>query len=154
MKAALLDERDGLRRFVIVLGTGDEAIAAVTAFAGEHRLRGGHFTAIGAFSRSVVAYFDWASKQYRNVPIDEQVEVLSFLGDISVEQGKPKVHAHVVLGKADASAHGGHLIEGHVRPTLEIVVTETPRHLHRRFDAESGLALIDPALVEGRAGTR
>ncbi|HEX3701883.1 MAG TPA: PPC domain-containing DNA-binding protein [Vicinamibacterales bacterium] len=155
MKAALLDDRDGLRTFVIVLGTGDEAIAAVTAFAGEHDLRGSHFTAIGAFSRSVVAYFDWTSKQYRDVAINGQVEVLSFVGDISVEQGKPKVHAHVVLGKADASAHGGHLIEGHVRPTLEIVVTETPRHLHRRFDVESGLALIDPALaVEGKGGNR
>jgi len=66
------------------------------------------------------------------------------VGDISMDDGKPKVHAHVVVGKSDATAHGGHLIEGHVRPTLEIVVTETPRHLHRRFDRESGLALIDP----------
>jgi predicted DNA-binding protein with PD1-like motif len=53
------------------------------------------------------------------------------------------VHAHVVLGKADATAHGGHLVEGHVRPTLEIIVTETPRHLRRRFDPHSKLALID-----------
>ena len=96
-------------------------------------------------ARAVVAYFDWPTKQYRHIPIDEQVEVLSLVGDISLEDGTPKVHAHVVVGKRDASAHGGHLIEGHVRPTLEIVITETPRHLGRRFDPESGLALIDPA---------
>jgi len=147
MKSALLDERGGLRTFAVVLGPGDEAIAAVTAFAVDHKLRGSHFTAIGAFSRAVVAYFDWPSKQYRNIRIDAQVEVLSFIGDISVERDEPKVHAHVVVGKSDATAHGGHLVEGIVRPTLEIVVTETPRHLHRRFDPESGLALIDPTSV-------
>jgi uncharacterized protein len=144
MKTALLDERGGLRTFAVVLTTGDEALGALTRFAAEQRLQGSHFTAIGAFSRVVVAYFDWPSKQYRNIAIDEQVEVLSFVGDISVDQGKPKVHAHVVVGKSDATAHGGHLVEGTVRPTLEIVVTETPRHLQRRHDPEFGLALIDP----------
>src|SRR5205807_4036605 len=104
-----------------------------------------HFTAIGAFSRAIVAYFDWSSKEYRPIPIDEQVEVLSFTGDITIESGQSKVHAHVVLGKADGTAHGGHLMQGHVRPTLEIVITETPRHLNRRLDPRSGLALIDPA---------
>lgn len=149
MKSALLSEHDGLRTFVVVCETGDEAIKILTSFATEHDLRGSHFTAIGAFSRTVVAYFDWSSKQYRHIAIDEQVEVLSFAGDITVDKGQPKVHAHVVLGKADATAHGGHLIEGHVRPTLELVITESPRHLHRRLDPSSGLALIDPT-----AGTR
>jgi uncharacterized protein len=144
MKTALLDERGGLRTYVVVLDTGDEAMAGLTRVAAEHHLQGSHFTAIGAFSRVVVAYFDWSSKKYLNLRIDAQVEVLSLVGDISMDDGKPRVHAHVVVGKSDATAHGGHLIEGHVRPTLEIVVTETPRHLHRRFDQESGLALIDP----------
>jgi predicted DNA-binding protein with PD1-like motif len=144
MKTALLHEHEGLRTFAMVLETGDEAIRALTSFATEHRVKATQFTAIGAFSRVVVAYFDWTTKEYRHVPIDEQVEVLSLVGDISLEGATPKVHAHVVLGKADATAHGGHLIEGHVRPTLEVVLTEAPRHLHRRFDRVSGLNLIDP----------
>jgi hypothetical protein len=143
--SALLDERDGLRTYALVLQTGDEAAKALAGFAAAARLGGSHFTAIGAFSSAIVAYFDWTTKKYRHVRIDEQVEVLSLVGDISLEDGTPKVHAHAVVGKSDASAHGGHLIEGHVRPTLEIVITETPRHLQRRFDPESGLALIDPA---------
>lgn len=145
MKAALLNEHGGLRTFAVVLAIGDEAMAAIASFAADRHLRATQFTAIGAFSRVVVAYFDWPTKQYRNITIAEQVEVLSLVGDITLENGKPKVHAHVVIGKVDATAHGGHLIEGHVRPTLEIVMTETPGHLRRRFDAESGLALIDPA---------
>ena len=145
MKTARLAEHEGLRTFVLVCETGDEAIQALTSFAAEQQLGGSHFTAIGAFSRAVVAYFAWPSKQYRHVSIDEQVEVLSLVGDITVEKGKPNVHAHVVVGKADATAHGGHLIEGLVRPTLEVVITEAPRHLQRRLDPGSGLALIDPA---------
>ena len=146
MKASVLDQRNGERTFIVVFETGDEAVAGLVSFVKARRLRASHFTAIGAFSRAVVAFFDLASKQYRHVPIDEQVEVLSLAGDITVDGDEPKVHAHVVLGKADATAHGGHLIEAHVRPTLELVLTELPTQLRRRFDPASGLALIDPAL--------
>ena len=128
----------------VVLSDSDEAMRSLAAFAQQRQLKAAQFTAIGAFSRVVVAYFDWKSKTYRNIPIDEQVEVLSLVGDVSIEDGKPKIHAHVVVGKADATAHGGHLVEGHVRPTLEIVLTETPSHLRRRHDPVSGLSLIDP----------
>jgi predicted DNA-binding protein with PD1-like motif len=142
MKDTLLNEHGGLRTFAVVLHTGDEAMAALASFAEARQLRASQFTAIGAFSHVVVAYFDWERKEYRMVSIDEQVEVLSLLGDITLEGGKPKVHAHVVVSKADATAHGGHFIEGHVRPTLEIVLTETPVHLRRRFDPQTGLTLI------------
>ena len=144
MKSTLLNDHGGLRTFAVVLATGDETMASIVGFAREQQLRATQFSAIGAFSSVVVAYFDWATKQYRSIPIEEQVEVLSLVGDITLEDGKPKVHAHVVIGKADATAHGGHLVEGHVRPTLEILLTESPKHLRRRFDSVSGLALISP----------
>jgi predicted DNA-binding protein with PD1-like motif len=145
MKAQLLHEHAGLRTFALVLSTDDEAMASIESFARDYELRATQFTAIGAFSRVVVAYFDWTTREYRHLPMDEQVEVLSLIGDITRDGGKHKVHAHVVLGKSDATAHGGHLIEGRVRPTLEILLTETPGHLRRQFDPQSGLALIDPA---------
>lgn len=143
MKSTLIDQRDGLRTFVVVLATGDEVVQVLTGFAKQQRLSASHCTAIGAFSRAVVAYFDWSTKHYRHIPIDEQVEVLSLVGDITQGPDGPKLHAHVVLGKSDATAHGGHLIEAVVRPTLEVVLTELPRPLHRSVDQESGLALID-----------
>jgi predicted DNA-binding protein with PD1-like motif len=69
--------------------------------------------------------------------------VLSLLGGISVEaSGKPKLHLHAVLGRRDASTVGGHLISGQVRPTLELIVTESPAHLRRVFDDALGLAVI------------
>src|SRR5438477_5289229 len=117
MKAALLQDNDGLRTFAVVLDLGEDPIAVLTTFAIDHRLGASHFSAIGAFSRAVVAYFDWPTKKYRHIAINEQVEVLSLVGDIVIDRDVPKVHGHVVLGKADASAHGGHLVEASVRPT-------------------------------------
>ena len=142
MNAYLLHEADDLRTFVLVLETGDEVMRTLVDYARRQRLGGSHFTAIGAFSEAVVAYFDWDSKTYQPVRIDEQVEVLSMVGDITEGQDEPKVHAHVVLAKRDASAHGGHLVSALVRPTLEIVLTESPRHLRRQLDPEAGIALI------------
>ena len=71
------------------------------------------------------------------------MEVLSLVGDIALDGEVPRVHAHVVVGKADGSAHGGHLLEAHVWPTLEVLLVTTPDHLRRRFDPETGLALIE-----------
>ena len=70
----------------------------------------------------------------------------------ALENDGPKVHAHVVVGKRDGSAYGGHLVEAHVRPTLEVLVVESPRHLQRRYDSEAHLALIrlDRARERGR----
>jgi uncharacterized protein len=102
-------------------------------------------TAIGALSSAKLAYFDWESKQYQPIPVNEQVEVASLVGDIAVgPDGKPSIHVHAVLGRRDGSAMAGHLQEAHVRPTLEIIITESPVHLCKVKDTESGLALISP----------
>lgn len=130
------------RTFAIIFDAGDEVVSGLKAFAAAQGLAGSHFTAIGAFQDTLLGYFDWEKKEYEKIPIQEQVEVLSLVGDVALKDGKSNIHAHVVLGKRDGTAHGGHLLEAHVRPTLEVILTESPRHLTRRFDKASGLALI------------
>ncbi len=142
MKAKQLSD-PGEKSYALVLRTGEEVMAALTAFAQEHRLHASHLPAIGAFSDVTLGYFAWDLKRYTRIPLHEQVEVLSLVGDIVLEKGRPKIHAHVVVGKADGTAHGGHLLEAHVRPTLEVILMESPRYLMRAPDPESGLALID-----------
>jgi predicted DNA-binding protein with PD1-like motif len=143
MKAKLL-EADGAKTFAVVFETGDEVMAGLRAFAQERGLDASHFTAIGAFSDAVLGFFDWERKAYTKIPLAEQVEVLSLVGDIALKDGEPEVHAHVVVGKADGTAHGGHLMTAHVRPTLEVILVESPAYLRRQLDPESGLALIRP----------
>jgi predicted DNA-binding protein with PD1-like motif len=142
MRSSLVLDR-GERTFVVVFDKEDEVIEGLTDFASRQRLRASHLTAIGALSDVVLGYFDRTARDYRKIPLPEQVEVLSLLGVVTLDGEKPKVHAHIVVGRADGSTRGGHLLAGHVFPTLEVVIEELPKHLHRRLDPETGLALID-----------
>jgi predicted DNA-binding protein with PD1-like motif len=144
MRSKLLSSDNGERRFAVIFSTGDEVAAGLTQFAREQGLNASSFTAIGAFSGAVLGYFDWEKKDYERIAVDEQVEVLTLIGDIALQDGKPKLHAHAVLGRRDGSTCGGHLLEARVRPTLEVILTESPACLRREPDPESGLALIKP----------
>jgi predicted DNA-binding protein with PD1-like motif len=143
MKSKLLHEQEGLRTYALVFDGGDSVMKELETFARGEQLGAAHFTAIGALSEVVLGYFDWERKDYTEIPLREQVEVLTLAGDVALSGDEPSVHAHLVVGRSDGSAAGGHLIEGKVRPTLELILTETPAHLHKRKDAETGLALID-----------
>ena len=142
MRSTLLLDR-AERTFVVVFDKDEEVVQGLTTFAGRESLRASQVTAIGALSRVTLGYFDRASRQYQRIPLTEQVEVLSLLGVVTLDGEKPKLHSHIVVGRRDGTACGGHLLEGYVWPTLEVIVEESPRHLQRRLDPESGLALID-----------
>lgn len=144
MKSKRIGADDETQLHVVILDTGEEAFAALTRFANDAGISAASLTAIGAFERATVGWFDVASKSYRKIEVNEQCEVLSAMGDVAVgDDGKPSLHVHIVLGLADGSTRGGHLLAGTVRPTLEVVVTEVPSTLRRRKRPELGIALID-----------
>ena len=143
MKTKLLAE-GAQKTYAVVFDAGDEVIQELTQFAKDEGLDAAHFTALGAFARATLGYFDLETQNYVHIPVDEQVEVLSLIGDIASNQdSQPQIHAHVVVGQRDGTAHGGHILEAYVRPTLEVTLSETPAHLKRRMVKEFGLALID-----------
>jgi len=134
---------DHPRTYALIFETGDEVASSLKEFAEENQLSGSSFKGVGALSDVKVGWFNWEKKKYETAAsLNEQVEVLSLLGDIALHDGAPAVHAHIVVGKKDGTAHGGHLQEAHVRPTLELILTESPATLQKKHDPESGLALI------------
>ena len=142
MKTKLVHE-DRERVFVVVFETDDEAMSGLLRFAEEQRIEAAQFTAIGALSSVTFGFFDWERKDYVHLPtIEEQIEVLSLTGNIALKERDPMVHAHIVIGKMNGTAHGGHLFKAIVRPTLEVVLTEAPAYLRRHFDPEVHLPLI------------
>ena len=142
MRHKLIND-DEEKTYAVIMETGDEAVSCLQRFCEELGLTAARFTAIGAFSEAQLGYFDWSKKDYDTIPVHEQVEVLSLVGDVALHEGKPKIHAHVVLGTRDSAARGGHLLQAVVRPTLELLLIESPGHLRRTIDPESGLPLID-----------
>jgi len=143
MRIQPLDEMDGRRTFVLVCDRYDDPVEAITAAAKRFDLRAAALTGIGAFSGVTLGFYDRSRRDYIRRVIREQVEVVSLVGNIAVDQGEPRVHAHVVVGRADGTALGGHLLAGSVDPTLEITLVESPATLRRRTDPATGLALID-----------
>ncbi len=130
--------------YAVIFGDGDEVASGLTEFAANNHIQSGHLTAIGAFSGAVLAYFDRERKQYKKITINNQVEVLSFIGDFALDKGKPVLHAHVVVGFPDGHTMGGHLIEAHVWPTLEVFLVASPTPLQKQLDPDSHLDLIAP----------
>lgn len=139
------------RIWALILDENDEVVASLSSFAREMGLDASQITAIGAFSHSVVGFYDLQRRDYLRIVIDQQAELLSLLGDIASDGDTPKLHAHVVLGLADGGTRGGHLLEARVRPTCEILITESPGHLRRVYDPATGLALLNrqPASLTG-----
>jgi uncharacterized protein len=145
MRSKLLNEAGGQRTFALVMQSGDEAVACLQEFVRQERISAAQFTGIGALSKGTLNYFDWEQKTYQPIAVREQVEVASLVGDVALSpEGPPALHIHAVLGRRDGTALAGHLSEAHVRPTLEIVLVESPAHLQKMQDPESGLALIKP----------
>jgi hypothetical protein len=148
MQTRLLDNIDGRRTFVVVLKTGDEVFNCLQQFVDDNELSAAHLSAIGAFRSAELRYFDWEARDYVSIPVDEQVEVASLNGDVALgPDGGREIHVHAVLGRRDGSAVAGHLGRAEVRPTLEVIVTESPAHLHKLRDPDTGLALIRPDVL-------
>lgn len=141
MKVTTLKTADP-RSYAVVFADGDDPMEGLLRFAKERELTASSFTAIGAVSRAVLGFFDVDARDYHRIPVEEQAEVVSLTGNITCSDGEPQLHIHAVLGRRDGSAVAGHLLEARVRPTLEVMLTESPATLARRHDPATGLALL------------
>lgn len=136
---------DSPQTFMLVFETGDELADGLSRFAKDQKLVSASFKAVGALSSVRLAWFNWETKKYDSaVSLDEQLELLSLIGDVALKEDGPVVHAHAVIGRRDGTAHGGHLQHAIVRPTCEVVLTASPVALRKSLDRESGLYLIKP----------
>lgn len=136
--------------WVAILDQGEEAFSALSDWAVRQQVSAAQVTAVGAFERAVVGWFDRAAKDYRRIIVAQQCEVLSLIGDIALGEsrdgsgpGQPQPHVHVVLGLHDGTTRGGHLLEGRVWPTLEVIIREAPAELPKTYRPDVSLALID-----------
>jgi predicted DNA-binding protein with PD1-like motif len=144
MRTKLLQRRP--KKYVVVFNTGEEVVAGLLRFASQQKLPSAHLTAIGAFQNVTLGFFEPERRRYKKIAINQQVELLTLVGNIARDdKGQPRLHAHVVIGKSDGTALGGHLMRASVRPTMEIIITASPQKLRRRMRDEVGAALLELA---------
>jgi predicted DNA-binding protein with PD1-like motif len=113
------------RSFQILFSKGDEVASGLLDFAEKNHVKYAHFTAVGAFDHMVLGWYDLSKRAHKKNPIDEEVEVSSFVGNITPDaKGNPVVHAHCVVGLSDGRAMAGHFIEGHVSLVMQVYLDE------------------------------
>jgi uncharacterized protein len=146
MQVQLLNPGEPTKQYAVIFYQGDEAFSGLLDFAEKYHITSAHFTAIGALNGATLGWFDPQRKMYKKIPISGQHEVIGMSGDIALYQGKPVVHTHMIVGNSDGTTQGGHVLDAYVSPTLEVMVTVDAIPMQKRFDPETDLTLIDPAL--------
>jgi predicted DNA-binding protein with PD1-like motif len=148
MQVQLLNPGEPTKQYAVIFYEGDEAFSGLLEFAEKYHVSSAHFTAIGALSGATLGWFDPQRKMYKKIPVIGQHEVIGMSGDIALYQGKPVVHTHMIVGSADGTTLAGHVLAAYVSPTLEVMVAVDPAAMQKRFDPETDLTLIDPALKQ------
>jgi len=146
MQVQLLNPGEPAKQYAVIFYQGDEAFSGLLEFAEKCHVTSAHFTAIGALNGATLGWFDPGRKMYKTIPIAGQHEVIAMSGDIALYRGKPVVHAHMVVAGPDGTTRAGHVLAAYVSPTLEVMITVDPVAMQKRFDPETDLTLIDPAL--------
>lgn len=133
-------------RWCLVFAPADDVLSTLEEFVRERSIASASFQAIGAFRRATIAWFDLERRQYLDLEVDEQVEVSALMGNVArlADDGSPRLHAHVTLGRRDGTALAGHLRSAEVRPTLEMFLTVEEAPIERRQDEATGLPLLVP----------
>ena len=144
MQTRLVSENpDGEKTYAVIFAKGDEILSGLTEFAAREKLTSGWFTAIGALQSAKFGWFDESRKAFRDIPVNDQVELVSLIGDAGLVNGTPAIHAHGAVALSDGQMRGGHLLQAIAWPTLELFFTSSSVKLTKKQDEETGLFLFD-----------
>lgn len=112
------------RSFSVHFSAGDELMSGMTEFAEKNNLKISEVRGLGGISSAIVSAYDPKKGAFRRFNIDQKGELVSLQGEITVQNGKPSFHAHVVFVLVDGTVHGGHLVEAHIDPIANLFVNE------------------------------
>jgi len=126
---------------VIKLEKGEDLLEALSSVVEKENIEAGFFTGIGALNRVKMGIF--VEGEYKEITIEDELEIVSLLGNVSLKNGKPFVHAHITVSRRDGSAFGGHLLPGSsISVTCEIFLVKLKEPLRRKFDEKLKLYLL------------
>ena len=121
---------------------GEEVLSSLTTFCSERSIFAGTFSGIGAAKEVVLSYYNLPHKQYQDTTINEDVEIVSLLGNIATMDGKVVVHCHGSFGDSEYTPKAGHVKKLIVSATCEITVQVLQGKLERAYDEKTGLNIL------------
>ena len=131
-----------LKRILIIRAEqNSELLQFINKIAEEAKITTATFTAIGALKYAKIGFYDQEKHEYQQITLDSPHEIASCLGNISIKDGKPFIHAHVVLANEAGSVKAGHLLEGVIFASeIHLYELKGPK-LERNYDEATGLSL-------------
>ncbi|MBN1900612.1 DNA-binding protein [Candidatus Sumerlaeota bacterium] len=130
------------RQWLGRLEKGEDILEAVTEFARRNQIRLGIIQGIGALQKAKFSIYDQVKKQYHEIVLDEEAEVTSLSGNISMKDGAVFCHLHITLANGEKKAMGGHVCPGCIVFALEFEIREMiGEDFHRMPDEGTGLSL-------------
>lgn len=121
----------------------EDLINSIINLVKEYKIKSGLVNCIGALKKITIGYFDIESKEYLTRTIEEYVELVSCIGNITFKDENPIIHLHASIGARDYSIIGGHLIQPSiVSITGEVFILEIDRKIKRATDPQFGLSLL------------
>lgn len=120
---------------------GDEIISEITKILKEKSINSGLISGIGAVSKAKIGYYDQKTRQYMSKEFCEPMEILSLKGNVSLKDGEPFAHVHIILSKEDYTTIGGHLFEAVVFAFEFEIIELHGKSYERGYDEDTGLFL-------------
>ncbi|MBA7703846.1 hypothetical protein ES703_112643 [subsurface metagenome] len=139
---AIYNEVQPRRIFIGKLKHGSDLLEELTSVCEHNGIRLGRVEALGAVKKARLCFYNQQARKYDFFEIEEHLEITGLIGNISMRDGKPVVHAHMTLSDAHSRAYGGHLAQGTVVFACEFIIEvyKGPQ-LRRAYDEETGLPL-------------
>jgi predicted DNA-binding protein with PD1-like motif len=129
--------------YLIKPGIGEDVVEAILALVKELGLGSGSACGIGGVEDVVLGYYDLEARTYKKRELSGRYELVSLVGNVSIVEGEPFVHAHAVVSGPDMAALGGHLFGAKVAVTAEIYLWGSATPLTRSLDERVGLNTLD-----------
>ncbi|HUT46261.1 MAG TPA: PPC domain-containing DNA-binding protein [Sedimentisphaerales bacterium] len=139
---AIYNEIKRTKTFMGKLKFGGDLLEELTSICEEKDICLGSTEALGAVQKARFGFYDQKARKYDFIEIDKPLEITKLIGNISLRDGKPMVHAHITLSDSQGNAFGGHLAPGTIVFACEFIINsyDGPDHI-RDYDEQTGLPL-------------
>jgi hypothetical protein len=119
----------------------EDLLEAITQTAEKGRIKAGFFVLIGSLKKAKMGFYH--EGRYQLIETTEPLEIVSCMGNISIKENKPFVHAHIAVSNRKGEVFGGHVSAGCIiAATGELVLIEAVNvELQRKLDEATQLYL-------------
>jgi predicted DNA-binding protein with PD1-like motif len=130
-------------RYQMRFESGERVAAPLLAWLKSEQIGYATMTGLGAVREATVSYWNAEAREYEQHELQEQMEVVSLVGNVTIKEGEPFTHIHVTLGRRDLSIVGGHFGDAVVHPNLEVWIRREAEAVERTLDQSCGLYVMD-----------